>query len=86
MTGELGSVPDPAVCPTVSVEQAGEWLGLSRSCAYEAAARGQIPTLRFGRRLRVPVAQLRRMLGLDPDLEAEPDAGRVVPLRREAGR
>ena len=37
-----------------TVEQVAELLGLGRSAAYEAAARGQIPTLRLGRKLRVP--------------------------------
>ena len=37
-----------------SVPEAGRLLGLSRNAAYEAAKRGDIPTLRFGRLLRVP--------------------------------
>jgi hypothetical protein len=36
---------------------------VSRSAAYRAAASGQLPTLAFGRRLRVPTAPLLRMLG-----------------------
>jgi excisionase family DNA binding protein len=78
-------IPDPAETPTVSVEQAGEWLGLGRSSAYEAARRGEIPTLRFGRSLRVPTARLRVLLGLDPEPEGDSPAARVLPLRREAG-
>ncbi len=89
-------VPDPQLCPTVTVEQAATWLGLGRSSAYEAARRGELPVLRFGRLLRVPTAALRIMLGLDPafpgtDAEepAEPlsprprpaDDPRVVPIR-----
>jgi excisionase family DNA binding protein len=50
--------------PTISVEQAAKLLGVSRSAAYRAAASGQLPTLAFGRRLRVPTAPLLRMLGL----------------------
>jgi excisionase family DNA binding protein len=49
---------------TISIEEAGKILGLSRSAAYRAAARGEIPTLRFGRRLVVPTAKLFAMLGL----------------------
>jgi hypothetical protein len=54
--------------PTVPVEQAGAILGIGRNSAYEGIARGQIPSIRIGRRVVVPVAQLRRMLGetLDP--------------------
>jgi hypothetical protein len=43
-------------------------LGLSRNKAYEAAAKGEIPTLRFGKRIVVPTAPLRRMLGLEDRL------------------
>lgn len=50
---------------TFTVEEACELLGLSRSSAYRAAARGELPTLRFGRRLVVPSGKLLAMLGLD---------------------
>jgi excisionase family DNA binding protein len=47
---------------TVTVPEAGVQLGISRNAAYEAAARGEIPTLRIGKRLVVPKAALDRML------------------------
>ncbi len=50
---------------TMTVEEAGELLGLSRSSAYRGAARGEIPTIRVGRRLLVPTAKLLAMLGID---------------------
>lgn len=50
--------------PTVTVEKAGEMLGISRRSAYRAAANGQLPTLRLGRRLLVPTAKLLHMLGI----------------------
>lgn len=43
----------------------GQALGLSRASAYDAAARGEIPTIRIGRRILVPTAALRRMLAMD---------------------
>lgn len=52
---------------TISLEQAGELLGVSRRTAYRAAARGQIPTIRIGRRWFVPTARLLDLLGLKPD-------------------
>ncbi|TFD13853.1 DNA-binding protein [Cryobacterium sp. TMT1-2-2] len=55
---------------TVSVEQAGQVLGLSRGAAYNAARRGDIPTLKIGKRLIVSTAQLLAML----DACAEPVA------------
>jgi excisionase family DNA binding protein len=51
--------------PTTTVSEAGRLLGLARNQAYEAAARGEIKTLRFGRRLVVPTAWLKRVLELD---------------------
>jgi excisionase family DNA binding protein len=50
--------------PTISVEYAAKLLGVSRSAAYRAAARGQLPTIAFGRRLLVPTSRLLEMLGL----------------------
>lgn len=49
--------------PTITVEHAGELLGLSRSAAYRAADRGELPTIRFGRRLFVPTPKLLALLG-----------------------
>jgi hypothetical protein len=54
--------------PTASVPDAGRALGISRNAAYEAAVRGEIKTIRFGRTLRVPTAWLKRALQLN-DLE-----------------
>ena len=51
--------------PTISVEKAGEILGVSRRSAYRAAETGELPTLRLGRRLLVPTPKLLAMLGLD---------------------
>jgi excisionase family DNA binding protein len=47
---------------TISVPEAGKWLGIGRNAAYDAARRGEIPTIRIGRLLRVPVVALERML------------------------
>lgn len=47
---------------TISVSDAAALLGISRNSAYEAARTGQLPTLRLGRRLLVPVPALLRML------------------------
>ena len=48
---------------TMTVEEAGEVLGISRATAYMLASTGQIPTIRLGeRRLVVPKAALMKML------------------------
>jgi len=58
---------DPAVTPTVPLWPftGKEVLGISKNSTYQAAAAGQIPTIRLGKRLVVPTAGLRRMLQLD---------------------
>lgn len=53
--------------PTVSVPVAGKALGLGRSASYEAARRGEIVTLRFGSKLVVPTAWVRKVLQLDSE-------------------
>ena len=47
---------------TISVPEAGVVLGLGRNAAYAAAARGEIPVIRIGSLLRVPMAALQRLL------------------------
>jgi excisionase family DNA binding protein len=48
---------------TISVPEAGRRLGIkSRGTAYEAAHRGDIPIIKIGRLLRVPVRALEKML------------------------
>jgi excisionase family DNA binding protein len=59
-------LPDPTKEPTISVERAGQLLGISRGSAYQAARRGEIPAIRIGRRrVVVPTASLLRLLGVD---------------------
>jgi excisionase family DNA binding protein len=48
---------------TLTVPEAGRFLGLGRDAAYAAADRGDIPTLRLGRRILVPVPRLLALLG-----------------------
>ncbi|GIH98109.1 helix-turn-helix domain-containing protein [Planobispora takensis] len=57
-------LPDPKARPTISVPEAGELLGLGRSASYEAAKRGDIPTISIGRTLKVPTAKVLHLLGL----------------------
>jgi excisionase family DNA binding protein len=46
----------------LDVPEAGRLLGLSRNASYEAAKRGDIPTIRIGKLIRVPKAAFQRML------------------------
>jgi excisionase family DNA binding protein len=43
-----------------------EMLGISRSSAYPCARRREIPAVRLGRRVLVPVARFMAMLERDP--------------------
>lgn len=48
---------------TLSVPEAGRrYFGISRTSSYAAAERGEIPTIRIGKLLRVPVRALEQML------------------------
>lgn len=51
--------PKPA---TFTVCQAAKVLGIGRSLAYEAAARGELPTVRIGTRILVPRLALEEFL------------------------
>jgi excisionase family DNA binding protein len=52
---------------TISVEEAGRLLGISRGLAYELVNRGDIPSVRLGRRIVVPRRALDRLLDLPDD-------------------
>lgn len=48
---------------TLSVPEAGKrYFNLSRGASYEAARRGELPTVKVGRLLKVPVRALELML------------------------
>ena len=50
---------------TMSVPEAGKkYFDLSRDGSYRAAERGEIPTIRVGRLLRVPVRAMERLLDI----------------------
>jgi hypothetical protein len=52
---------------TLSVPEAGRrYFGLSRAASYAAVSNGDIPAIRIGRRLCVPVRSLEKMLDVEP--------------------
>lgn len=62
------TIDDLRTRTTVSLwPEAAGVLGVGRSTAYEAAATGQIPVLRFGRTIRVPTGALLKMLDQPTD-------------------
>jgi excisionase family DNA binding protein len=51
---------------TISVEQAGTMLGVSRALAYQMARTGQLPIVRCGHRMLVPLKAFETMLDVAP--------------------
>jgi excisionase family DNA binding protein len=58
------SVPEGRLTITITIPEAAEILHIGRDAAYAAAKRGEIPTLRLGRRIVVPTAKLFALLGV----------------------
>jgi hypothetical protein len=53
--------------PTADVPDVGRiCYGLCRNASYAAAARGDIPTIKIGNRLKVPTAKLPLQRGIEP--------------------
>ncbi|WP_410007859.1 helix-turn-helix domain-containing protein [Planotetraspora sp. A-T 1434] len=50
--------------PTTSVRQAARLLGITREAGYDAVHRGDLPSIRIGRKILIPTAKLAAMLGL----------------------
>ncbi len=59
-----------------TVVEAAELLGIGRSTAYELVARGELATVRLGRRVAVTRPTLAALLGFEPPLPGELDAAR----------
>jgi len=60
-------LPDPHEQPTLDLwPETGGILRLSKQSTYDAARRGDIPTIRIGRRILVPTAALARLLCIHP--------------------
>jgi excisionase family DNA binding protein len=58
----------------ISVAEVAARLGLSRVSAYRAVRRGDLPSIRIGGLIRIPLAPLERLLeGTTPPGEARDD-------------
>ena len=60
------------------VAEDAELLGIDRSTAYDLVARGQLPTVRLGRRVIANRPTLSTLLGLEPPLPHELDHARCT--------
>ena len=79
-TGSPPTSRPPEGRATLNVPEVARLLGIGRDAAYRAVARGEIPSLRVGRRILVPVAALERMLGAT----SEAMANGAISTRTEA--
>jgi excisionase family DNA binding protein len=52
---------------TVSVTETVRLLGLSREGTYQAVRRGEIPSVRIGKRILVPRTALEQLLQVGPE-------------------
>lgn len=65
------ALPIPAERPTIGVSEAAQILGVGLSTAYAAAERGELPSFRVGKAVRVPTAKFLAAYGLT---DATPEA------------
>ena len=55
--------PKEDLTKTMDVPRAGRiYFGLSKNASYEAAKNGDIPTIKFGRKIRALIPAIERML------------------------
>ena len=47
---------------TLTIDEAAKRLGIGRNLCYERARTGEIPVIKIGHRLLVPIAALERLL------------------------
>ena len=53
---------------------------LERIAEHWEARRGELPSIRFSRSIRVPVARCRVLLGIDPEPEPDSPTAEVVSI------
>ena len=55
--------PNGVARKTLSVEEAGKlYFGVGRNTSYQAVKRGEIPAIKIGNRICVPIVALEKML------------------------
>ena len=70
----------------LSVTEAAEVLGISRSLAYDLVARGELPARRFGGRIVVLLGPLQRLLDDQPVDDGSSPAAGLEGLSASQGR
>jgi len=78
-TISMAVIPFKTDAQTLSVPEAGRhYYDLSKNASYAAAKRGDIPTIRVGRLLRVPVVAMERRLDEAGGIPRRPEAEAFV--------
>ncbi len=64
---------------TMSVPEAGRvYFGIGRDASYQAAKTGQIPVIRIGKLLRVPIVAMERKLDRAGEVDRESADARIT--------
>lgn len=50
--------------PTATPLETADFLGLGKNATYDAIKRGEIPSIRIGKSIRVPTAALKALVGI----------------------
>jgi excisionase family DNA binding protein len=61
----MTSVP-AGLAPVLTVQEAADYLRISRGLAFAAVKDGSLPSVRIGRRILIPRRQLEALLGDEP--------------------
>lgn len=77
MAQTINELLDPNERPAITADQFIEITGIARGSVYRGIKRGEIPSVRIGRRLLIPTAAVRKMFMLDK----EPGAAASGPQR-----
>jgi excisionase family DNA binding protein len=67
------------VAKTVTVQELAELLGISRNHAFRCVARGEIPSVRMGRRLLIPASFLEELFDANAASPLDTDKPRISP-------
>lgn len=64
---------------TMTIDEAAKKLGVSRGSAYAAAKKGELPTIKAGHRILVPIAAFNKMM--DGQAASTEEKGPATPKR-----
>lgn len=66
-------VPDPEVQPVMTPAEIASVFGASMPTIYDWIKSGEIPSIRLGRKIVIPTAAVRKLLGLDDNSHTADD-------------